>query len=218
MEFDSVIYDLDGTLLDTAPGIIESVKYTINLLGFTPMTDKEMHAFIGPPLSESFQKYCGCNLKEADRAVAIFRDFYQKEALLNAIPYDGIYECFQLLSEAGFRMSVATNKPERFALRLMNHFRFDRYLRAIHGADEDGKLRKADLIRLCIRETGGTTSTSVVVGDTVSDAKGARETGVSFLAVSYGFGFRTNEDLKELSCIGIADSPRQIAAILLNKT
>ena len=211
----NVIFDLDGTLLDTSPGIIESVQYTIRELGWQTLNKQQLLSFIGPPLGASFVHCCGCSPEEAQHAVTVFRKYYQEGAVFDANPYDGILQLCAAFCARGIRMAAATNKPERFAVALLHRFGLDEYIHPICGADEEGTLKKSDLIRLSMQGMQAEVPETVLIGDTENDAEGARQTGVHFLAVTYGFGFRTAEDVKDYAAIGIAETPAGIADILL---
>lgn len=214
MKFRNVIFDLDGTLLDTSAGIIESVLYTVGKMNLKPLSEPELRSFIGPPLRRSFKEICGCAEDEASEAVRVFRAFYQAGAVLHASPYDGMEKLCRTLSEAGVRTGAATNKPERFASALIVNFGLDRYIHPVFGADENGTFSKADLVRMCMEEMGGTPSDTVLIGDTDNDAAGAEEAGVPFIAVTYGFGYRCAADVSGHPCVGAADSPMDILRIL----
>ena len=205
-----VIFDLDGTLLDTSPGILESVQYATETLGYPELLTEQLLSFIGPPLPDSFIRCYGCDRAEAEHLTAVYREHYREGALLNATPYEGIYALCQELKKHGTRLSVATSKPQFFAQQILTSFGFDRYLDEIHGADFEGKLSKTDLIRLCVGEDAP--AECLMVGDTEHDAKGAQAAGVPFLAVSYGFG-----DLHKMvryPHIGISDTPLGVLKVL----
>ncbi len=216
MKYRNVIFDLDGTLLDTSRGIIESIQYTIAQTGMRELSEQELMAFMGPPLTGSFEKICGCSEEEAQQATGIFRSHYQKGAVFHAKPYDGIAELCRKLRELGMKIGVATNKPGRFAVPLIQKFGLDKYIDPVFGADESGKLSKSDLIRLCTEAMGGSQADTVLIGDTVNDSAGAERAGVAFIAVTYGFGFRSAEDAAGYPCIGTADIPMQILRILMD--
>ena len=211
----NVIFDLDGTLADTSPGIIESVEHTVGVMGWAPLDRKQLLSFIGPPLRRSFAACCGCSEEEAQEAVTVFRTHYQAGAVLHAEVYPGIRQLCAMLRERGIGMAVATNKPQRFAEALVQHFGLGDYLSPVCGADEAGRLKKADLIRQGAEGLHAALSETVLIGDTDNDAEGAAAAGVQFLAVTYGFGFRTPEDVSGFAHIGTADSPLRIAGILL---
>ena len=205
-----VVFDLDGTLVDTSPGIIESIKYASKKLNYPKLSQEQLLSFIGPSLKASFTRCYGCNDSEADRLTDTYRAHYRQGSLLNARPYDGIIKLCEELVNAGIQLKVATSKPQEFAEQILRHFGFERYFSVICGADMQGKLSKADLIRSCVKELD--LSGCVMVGDTEHDAKGAAETGISFIGVSYGFG-----NLKEMlnyPHIGLAESPLDVLQII----
>lgn len=104
-----MIFDLDRTLLDTNPGILESFRYASENLGYPELTMEQLLTFIGPPLSDSFIRCYGCDKEEADRLTATYREYYWDGALLNAKPYDGIFELCDELKERELRLAVATS-------------------------------------------------------------------------------------------------------------
>ena len=203
----NVIFDLDGTLLDTSEGVIESAKYAAKQMGYNELDYQTMLTFVGPPIQNSFKKHYGCTEEEAQRAANIFRDYYKNEALLLAKPYDGIYDLCELLKSKGIKMAVATYKREDYALTLLKHFGFDKYCNPMHGADNNNILKKEDIVRMCQQEMGANEEDCVLVGDTDNDAKGAEHAGIQFIAVTYGFGFKNESDLKSYPYIGVADNP-----------
>ena len=214
----NVIFDLDGTLLDTRRGILDSVKYTAKTLGFSALPYETLLKFVGPPIQQSLMTFYGCDPETAQKGANIFRDYYKTEALLEAEPYEGIYDLCKTLKENGIRMAVATYKREDYALTLLRHFDFHKYCDPMHGADNNNVLRKEDIVKMCQDEMGATTADSVLIGDTEHDALGAAKAGTAFLAVLYGFGFQTAEDVRAYPCIGAAASPMEVADILLKGT
>ncbi len=209
-----LIFDLDGTLLDTSEGVIESARFAAETLGQPRLSREELLDFIGPPLTASFSKHYGFDEKTTWEAIRLFRQHYQEGAVFLAKPYEGIYDLCRALQEHGIAMAVATNKIEPMAQKLLAHFGFDRYCSPIRGADPEGKRKKADLVRSCLEELNVLPQNAVLMGDTVFDAEGAADAGVHFLAVTYGFGFRTREDAGEYADAGIAAAPMEAAEIL----
>ena len=213
----TALFDLDGTILDTSKGIKESVEYTIKKMGLCKLSDNELLSFIGPPLRQSFIANCGCSEEEAKEATRLFREYYQVGAVFHAKIYNGIVEAFKRLYERDIKMGVATNKPQRFAETLLKKYELNKYFMSICGADESGSQTKADLIQTCINRIEASKVETVLIGDTTNDAVGAAQAGISFLAVTYGFGFKRSDELKDIHSIGIADSPLQIADIILDE-
>lgn len=210
MRINNIIFDLDGTLLDTTEGVIESAIYAIKAMNYEELAYDTMLSFVGPPIQESFSKHYNCNSEEAQNVANIFRDYYKENALFKAKPYEGIFELLEQLKKAGKKIAVATYKREDYALTLLKHFGLDQYFESIHGADNKNTLKKADIIGTCICELNATKENSVLVGDTIHDAVGAEKAGISFIAVTYGFGFKVVLDVMEYKNIGIAETPLDI--------
>ena len=217
MQIRYVIFDLDGTLLDTTEGILESAAYAARELGYPELPRETMLQFIGPPIQRSFMVHYGADEAAAQKAADVFRNYYKTRALLKAAPYEGIYGLCERLKENGVRMAVATYKREDYALELLRHFHFDRYCDPMHGADNLNVLKKEDILEMCIREMGARKEECVLIGDTEHDALGAQKAGVPFLAVTYGFGYKSWEPvITEARLLGVANSPEEAADIILN--
>lgn len=207
----AVIFDVDGTLLDTTEGVLSSVKYTIAAHRLPPIADGELLSFIGPPIQDSFAKHYGLEGPVLQELAATFRERYKEGDVLKALPYEGIYEVCDELARRGITIAVATYKRQDYAEKIMKHFGFDRYTDIIYGADHENKLKKADIIRKCLEAAGVEPKEAVMVGDTEHDALGASAAGIDFIAVTYGFGFRKKEDAIHLEhTLGVAGKPREI--------
>lgn len=209
-----MIFDLDGTLLDTREGILDGVAFTARTMGYRQLDRETMLTFVGPPIQQSLMTHYGCTPDEAQRGAEVFRTYYQKNAMFKAQPYEGIYELCDALRNRGIRMAVATYKRENYALTLLRHFHFHEYCSVMHGADGENKLTKRDIVEMCLSELGGDRQETVLVGDTVYDAAGAMEADIAFLAVSYGFGFHRAEDVEPYPSLGIARTPLEIGKLL----
>ena len=216
-KFELAIYDLDGTLLDTSIGVLESVKYTINYFGLDQLSDEELISFIGPPIQNSFAKKYKLEGKAIQEIASVFRDRYKNFDLLKAVPYSGIFDSLERLKENGLKLAVATYKREDYAIKLLQHFGFDKYFDVLHGADHDNVLKKSDIVKQCMTEILiQDPSRVVLIGDTVNDEIGAKTVGIDFIGVAYGFGFR-NVDLKsKTSDQKFAQSPLEVANLILH--
>lgn len=241
MKYQCVIFDLDGTLLNTSQGILESIRYAVDTLGYPQLSLAQLLTFIGPPLADSFIRCYGCSEEEAARLTDAYREFYPTGPVYHAVPYDGLFELLQKLRRLKVCLAVATNKPVKYSGVILRHFGLDRYISILHGADLEGKLSKADLIRMCVEDAGRgdddpsgdvvrigrgasvgadlsadavplTPSDCVMIGDSVSDACGAMEAGVPFLGVTYGFG--DLEEMKKFPNIGFASTPAEVWEML----
>lgn len=208
-KYDLIIFDLDGTLLDTADGILSAVRFTVEYFHLRPIPEERLRSFIGPPIQQSFAKEYGVPAEVGNEYAAVFRDRYKDHDLLKATPYSGIIEALKDLKSMGCRIAVATYKREDYALRLLNHFGFLELFDYAHGSDFSGKQKKSDIIQLCIDESGITDKGRIAyVGDTDGDRIGAQEAGVDFIGVSYGFGFTEGDIIPEKSTL--VNTPAQI--------
>jgi len=210
----AVLFDLDGTLLDTSEGIIESVRYTIAQLGHEPLSNETILKFVGPPIQNSLITYVGLSAEEAQIGANIFRDYYKKNALFKASLYPGIKKLLVELKNKGIKIGIATYKREDYAIDLLKFFGIINYCNVIHGADNENKLTKADIVEICISELNEDKSNVLLVGDTIHDAKGALNSGVGFIAVTWGFGYKPLDNRIEYPYIAIVDNTAEIVEYL----
>lgn len=206
----AILFDLDGTLLDTSEGIRHSVRYVLEKLGLPQPSDDRIREFVGPPIQESLMKYAGLSTEEAQEGANIFREFYKNETLFEASVYEGILSLLERLKQNGYKIGVATYKREDYALDILRHFGISPYCEVIHGADNENKLTKADIIDLCCVELGVPKSNIMLVGDTEHDAKGAATAGVKFCAVTWGFGYKSNEVTSVSPIVLICNDPNSL--------
>lgn len=164
MQYKTILFDLDGTLTDSEPGIVNSVRYALRSFGMEaePTT---LRSFIGPPLYDSFRGTMGMSDADAKRAVDTYRVYFRDKGIFENAPYPGVPEMLEALRAAGRRLIVATSKPEVFAKRIAEHFGFAGALEGVYGADMEGKRSsKIDVIRYAMRERGIAPSSAVMVG------------------------------------------------------
>ncbi|MFD6165243.1 HAD hydrolase-like protein [Oerskovia sp. NPDC060287] len=140
------LLDLDGTLTDSAPGILSSVRHAYATLGIETPTDETLRRFVGPPLHETFALH-GVPVDRVPEALAAYREVYAAGAMLDNSLYPGILECLTAARAAGVRLAVATSKPEVYARRITAHFGIDDLVEGVYGATLDGSRgTKADVI------------------------------------------------------------------------
>lgn len=217
-KFDYAVFDLDGTLLDTREGVIAAAVYTINKYGKSVPNKNVLENLIGPPMQDSFRVLFNLSSNDAMEMANSFRDTYQSdEYLFNAIPYEGIYELMESLEKQGVKIGVATYKREDYAKRLLYEKEFDIYTEYMYGADFEGRLKKEDIIRNCLNDMGCIDySNAVYIGDGVSDGKGAILAGIPFIAVTYGFGFKSKDDTIDFNPVGVADCCNRVGTFILD--
>ena len=211
-QYKLVIFDLDGTILDTTEGILLAVEHTIKKCQLPDLPYDTLLSFIGPPIQTSFKKIYGLPDEKVQEMAVEFRECYSNsDNLFKAIPYEGIYELFTFLKEHGFKIAVATYKREDYALCLLNKFHFDDYTDIMFGGDNENKLKKKDIILKCLEKAGvDTPADALMIGDTEHDANGAKELGMDFVAVTYGFGYHPDTPFEIGSGIKKADKPLDI--------
>ena len=209
--YDLAVFDLDGTLLDTRAGVLSALKYTIKELGYEMPDEATLKTFIGPPVQDSFARVYGLEGAVLQDIATVFRNFYSTKTLLEAELYDGILDVFAELKKRGITPAVATYKREDYAVKLLCHFGFDRYTDIMFGGDHENKLKKRDIIEKCISVSGvSDVGRVVMIGDTDFDAIGAEAVGADFIGVSYGFGFKSLEDIAKVKSIGGAQTAREL--------
>ncbi len=211
-----VLFDLDGTLMDTSDGILKSIDYTINKCGYHKLSLEIKKNFIGPPIKNSFMKTYDLKEEEANKATTIFREAYKNEFLLFAKVYDGIIQLLQSLRLNNVKIGVATYKRDDYAKKLLEKFEIADKCDFILGSDMNNKLTKTDIVKLCLKNLGcDNLSEAILIGDTYYDAIGAKECGINFIAVTYGFGFKKTA-INSFPAIFIADTVKDIEFFLVN--
>ncbi len=208
--YDTFLFDLDGTITDSAPGITNSVVYALKKYGVEETDYDKLCKFIGPPLVDSFQEYYGFSREKALEAVEYYREYYRDKGIYENSVYDGFEEVAKTLKEHGKRLAVATSKPEPFAKRIIEHFGLALYFDCVAGMELDGRRgTKAEVIRYAmdlvrVKDKRGV----LMVGDRRHDVMGARSTGIDCLGVLYGFG--TREELAQAGADYIAETVEEI--------
>ena len=211
---EAILFDLDGTLLDTSEGIRHSVRYALDQLQLPQPSEECLREFVGPPIQESLMRYGGLSKEDAQRGANIFRDFYKNRALFEASLYEGIIPLLEQLHEQDIKIGVATYKREDYAIDILKHFGIAMYCNVMHGADNENKLTKADIIDLCIDELGVQKHNIVLVGDTEHDAKGASQAGIKFCAVTWGFGYQGSTINSAYDINFVCNNPLKLLRIL----
>ncbi|MCD8345098.1 MAG: HAD family hydrolase [Oscillospiraceae bacterium] len=205
-----ILYDLDGTLTDSARGIVNSFKYCLGELGIEGWDDKALLKFVGPPLRESFGVYLGMDESEIDNAIKIYRTYYADKGIFENSVYDGVPEALERLRKAGYVQAVATSKPEVYAKKILEKFGLSEYFSDICGIPlGDESMTKAQVIAQSMEHLGVTNkSTVVMVGDRDYDIKGAHLNGIPCIGVTYGYGSRA--ELESAGAEEIVESPAEI--------
>lgn len=213
MKYESILFDLDGTLTDSGEGITKSVVYAFNQMGLKPPAEADLRLFIGPPLAQMFPRF-GVPEERVDEAIRYFRQRYQGPGKFENRPYEGIEVLLADLRKAGLKLYVATSKPENTAVEILDHFHLDHYFDEIAGATESHKREtKQAVIAYLLKKAHA--EKCIMIGDTIYDVKGARALGLPCIGVSWGYG--STEEMRQAGAVAIADTPMELEHILLEK-
>ena len=210
-----ILFDLDGTLTESAPGIINSIKHTYAHYGITDYDERELEKFVGPPLIESFMRYCGFTEEKAREAVDVYREYFSTKGLFENAVYNGIPKCLAALKSAGYVLAVATSKPQVFCERILDHFSLAEYFSVVKGIPlDDEKMTKAQVIERALDALGVTDKReAIMVGDRDYDIKGAKENGIECVGVLYGYGSRS--ELESAGASAICETVDDLSAYFI---
>ena len=187
--YKNILFDLDGTLTDSAEGVTRSVQYALNKFGINASLT-ELKSFIGPPLQHSFQNYYGFKEGEVLQAIKYFREYYSETGLFQNKLYSHVPEMLEKLSVNGAKLYLATSKATYFAEIILRHFQINDYFTTVTGANFDGtRVVKWEVIDYVLKQNNSINkSTTVMIGDHRQDIEGARCCGIDSIAVTYGYG------------------------------
>ncbi|WP_129586738.1 HAD hydrolase-like protein [Microterricola viridarii] len=187
----AILFDLDGTITDSAPGITASLARTFEALGRPVPDAAELLAYVGPPLLDSFRTRAGMSEDEAWEAIRVYRADYNGSALDTAV-FPGVAGLIERIKTAGVPLALATSKPETVATRILEAFGLAENFDVICGATEDeSRSAKADIVAEALRrlrEQGHDVSRAVMVGDRSYDTIGAAANGLPTILVEWGYG------------------------------
>ena len=208
-----VLFDLDGTISDSSEGITKGIKIALESMGIHEEVEN-LHKFIGPPLKYSFTTFYGFNEEQCVKAVKKYREYYSQTGLFENRAYDGIDELLKKIKESGRKIAVATSKPEKFSIQILEKFGLLSYFDVVSGATMDGvRGDKSEVIEEALKRFGNPDKKDVVlVGDTRFDAEGAKQVGIECIGVLYGFG--TRESLEQAGVNMIAERIEDIYSFL----
>ena len=211
--YQTILFDLDGTLTDPGEGITKSVEYALNRYGVTVADRKDLYPFIGPPLIDSFMRFYGFSEPQAREAVEVYREYFRTKGIWENRVYPGVPELLKTLSEAGKTLLVASSKPEVFVHKILDHFGLARYFAFAGGALLDGsRTEKEDVLRYTLAACPND-GPAVLVGDRKFDVEGAHAVGIAAVGVTYGYG--TEEEIAAARPEHIARTPAQILQFCL---
>lgn len=209
----NILFDLDGTLVNTGFGILASLKSTIEEMKLRNLSDAELKRFIGPPLKEMFCELFEMSQQKAGEAVELFREYYGNRDKLKCELYDGVEHLLIELQDNGCQLFVATSKPTVYAEEILIHLGLAKYFVEIAGSNLDNtRGKKAEIIGYIIDKHNLNKDECVMIGDKAQDLRGAKESEIKGLGVTYGFG--SLDELQSVVNIGIASTTQEVYDIL----
>ncbi|MBQ6376407.1 MAG: HAD hydrolase-like protein [Lachnospiraceae bacterium] len=217
--WNTVLFDLDGTLTDSGEGITKCVQYALEKEFGIRVTDlHSLDHFVGPPLKEEFMKYANLTEEEGERAIRAYRERYTRIGLYENRLYDGVRKLCQQLSQHNFTLVLASSKPTDFCAEILRYFGIERYFKLIIGSEMDGsRTKKSEVIEECLLRLGmsGRRSEVVMVGDRCYDIVGAKAAGIASIGVTYGYG--SYEELAREWPDCIVDSTVELRNVLIGQ-
>lgn len=211
-----ILFDLDGTLTDSREGIFNSVRYSLEKLGKPCPSNETLLRFVGPPLQDSFERYCGMDKDEAWHAVEVFRERYETVGWAENKAADGVADLMRRLRQRGCVMAIASSKPERSVVPIAEKFGFTPYLAAACGSDGKNEA-KVDVIRSAFTRLGigeEEKKRTVMVGDRKYDVEGAGTCGIPCIGVEF-FDFAPPGELAEAGALAVCKTVQELEEALL---
>ena len=209
-----VLVDLDGTIIDSAPGITSTLADTLLELGLPAPPPARLLEFVGPPILDGFRDLVGLDAEQSQRALAVYRSRYRERGAYDASPYPGIRAALVAIRDSGLPLAVATSKPETQAIKILEHFGFTDLFVVIAGAsDDERRSEKADVITWCLgllAESGVDVAHPVMIGDRIHDVEGAAQHGIPTLFAGWGYG----SPAEAAGAVAVAESPTDLPELV----
>ena len=214
LTYTAVLFDLDGTIVDSASGITDSLAHTYQQLGLPIPSPAKMLEWVGPPIMDSFRDLAGLDPEESLRALEIYRSHYLGSGNAFAPAYPGIVDVLSTIAEAGIPLSLATSKPEGTARAMLTSLGiFDLFTEVTGSTDDETRSRKADVVGEALRRLAADRADlgrTVMVGDRRHDIEGAAEHDVPTIFVTWGYGAPE----EEAGSVAVVNTPAELLAAL----
>ena len=215
--FSVVLVDLDGTIMDSAPGITATLTRTLERMNLPVPPASRLVEFVGPPILDGLRDLAGLDPEQSRTALGLYRAEYQETGAFDARPYPGVRDALETIRAAGPTLAVATSKPELQAKRILAHFGLDDLFAVIAGASEDEtRSEKADVIAWALgllAEAGADTGRPVMIGDRIHDVEGAAQHDIPVVFAAWGYG----NPAEAVGSIAVAASPADLPGIVTTR-
>ncbi len=222
MEKRYILFDMDGTITDSYEGIINALVYSLKEMGIEPDPDRYREA-IGPPLKHTYMGVYGMSAEESERAIKIYRRYYDEKGYAENKLYDGVADMLHTLHAHDKKLMIATSKDEVIAEKIVTHFGLSSYFYFVAGTNDDGlrndrapsiRSSKEDVIRYILSSNDiKDPEKTVMVGDRAYDMIAAKNLGLQTIGVLYGFG--SGEELLSAGADHLAKYPHDIERYII---
>jgi phosphoglycolate phosphatase len=187
-----ILFDLDGTLTDSSPGIVRCINHALVAMGHEPVRDDRLRPMIGAPLTTIFRTLLDSqDVGVIDRAVESYRQRFNTIGILENSLFPGVLDALDELYRAEHRLQIVTAKPKVMAERVLEHFRIAGYFVAVHGpALADRTCDKGELVAAALTDAYGRQGAALMIGDRADDIHAGRRHHVRTIAAGWGYGTR----------------------------
>ncbi len=212
-----IFFDLDGTLTDSKEGILNCLRYALEKMEEPIPPESTLIQFIGPPLQDSFARFCGFDEEQAVRGMKLFRERYGPIGKFENAAAPGMAELCGRLKERGYVLALASSKPEEMCVPICQKFGFAPSMAVITGGPPIGDWSKADVIRETMRRMGLTEADKpaiLMVGDRKFDVLGAKECGIDCVGVEF-FGYAAPGELAEAGAVAVVSTAEELERFIL---
>ena len=213
----TIFFDLDGTLTDSKEGIFNCLRYALEKMDEPVPPETVLTKFIGPPLQDSFVRYCGLTEEQAMRGVELFRERYAPIGKFENAAAPGMVDVCRRLAERGYVLALASSKPEEMCVPICEKFGFAPSMETITGSPPVGDWEKTDVIRETMRRLGLTDANKpsiLMVGDRKFDVLGARDCGIDCVGVEF-FGYALPGELAESGAVAVVKTVEELETFIL---
>lgn len=217
MHINTIIFDLDGTLLNTLDDLCDSVNYALDKFGFPVRSIEEVRTFVGNGVKKLMERSVPLNTSNdtIDQCLTIFKEHYSNNMRIKTKPYEGIYETLNSLKEKGYKLAIVSNKYDKAVKELCKDYYSDFIQVAIGESNGVNKKPAPDSIYAAIEELNASPENAIYVGDSEVDVQTAHNTGIPCIGVTWGF--RKREVLKAEGADLIIDDPYELVDYLENQ-
>ena len=217
-DYTCILFDLDGTIMDSAPGITSSLAWAFEQLGYPVPAPTELVRFVGPPILDGFRDIGGLDEEQSQRMLEIYRPHYLQTGAFDARVFPGMERVLNVVGARGIPMSLATSKPETPTKAILKRFDLTHHFTFLGTAsDDEVRSAKADVVAFALeglRAADVDTTRPLMIGDRHHDVEGAAEHGVPTIVARWGYG----APAEEVGAIGAADDADELLALMFDET